>query len=76
MEAESKELQVQREDKKAATKKKFKALEKKLGDNDNLVRYITLHDVQFGLVSRCDFVLIAFYAASTLLPSMSSVLLL
>lgn len=36
MEAESKELQAQREKKKGATKTKFKALEKKLGDNEHL----------------------------------------
>lgn len=40
MEAESKELQAQREKKKGATKTKFKALEKKLGDNEHLVRFL------------------------------------
>lgn len=39
MEGESKELQAQREKKKASTKTKFKALEKKVGDNEHLVRF-------------------------------------
>lgn len=57
MEAESKELQAQREKKKGATKTKFKALEKKLGDNEHLVRFLSLFLVScflyLGLRASC-----------------------
>lgn len=57
LDAEYKELQAQRETKKVATKSKFKALEKKVGDNETLVRSCSrslssLHHSFTLLVSR------------------------